>query len=203
MNAITVDNRGLPCPQPVIQTKKALNELAEGQSLVSIVDNDVAKENVLRFAANAGCHVQIDERDGLFYLTLKRESQDSPTLQDPPPQVKELPLGQHVLFLRSNLLGLGSDELGALLMRSFFYAVNQTPESLPAMIVLINSGVLLAVEDSPVLADLQSLNQNGVDVVACGTCLDFYAVKDQLRVGRISNMYDIYEILAARRVITL
>ena len=203
MNAITIDNRGLTCPQPVIQTKKALNELTEGQYLVSIVDNEVAKENVLRFAKHAGCQVQIEEREGLFYLTLARVSNDSPTLQTPPPQVKELPLGQHILFLRSNLLGLGSEELGALLMRSLFYAVSQTPESLPAKIVLMNSGVLLAIENSPVLADLQSINQCGVEVIACGTCLDFYKVKDQLRVGRISNMYEIYEVLAAHRVITL
>lgn len=203
MNPITVDNRGLTCPQPVIQTKKALSNLAEGQTLVSIVDNEVAKENVTRFAKQAGCQVQIEEREGLFYLTLARASQDSPSLQNPSPQAKELPLGQHILFLRSNLLGLGSDELGALLMRSLFYAVSQTPESLPAKIVLMNSGVLLAIEDSPVLADLQKIHQCGVEVIACGTCLDFYKVKDQLRVGRISNMYEIYEVLVAHRVITL
>lgn len=203
MNTIVIDNRGLPCPQPVIHTKKALQELTQGQSLVSIVDNEVAKENVLRFASKSGCHVQIEERDGLFYLTLTNNTQGAPKLQDPPPQATELPLGQHALFLRSNLLGLGSDELGALLMRSFFYAVNQAPEALPAVVVLMNSAVLLALENSPVIEDLINLSKNGVEIVACGTCLDFYGVKDQLRVGRISNMYDIYEILAARRVITL
>lgn len=202
MNVITVDNRGLSCPQPVIHTKKALSNLAEGQALVSIVDNEVAKENVRRFAASAGCQIEIEEKDGLYFLTLLR-SGVAPALQVPTPEEKELPLGQHVVFIRSNFLGLGSDELGALLMRSFFYAVNQTPESLPAAVVLMNSGVLLAIEDSPVLVDLQSLAAAGVEIVACGTCLDFYKVKDLLRVGRISNMYDIYEILAARRVITL
>lgn len=202
MNVITVDNRGLSCPQPVIHTKKALSNLAEGQALVSIVDNEVAKENVRRFAASAGYQVEIEEKDGLYFLTLLR-SGVAPALQVPTPEEKELPLGQHVVFIRSNFLGLGSDELGALLMRSFFYAVNQTPESLPAAVVLMNSGVLLAIEDSPVLVDLQSLAAAGVEIVACGTCLDFYKVKDLLRVGRISNMYDIYEILAARRVITL
>lgn len=202
MNVITVDNRGLSCPQPVIHTKKALSNLAEGQALVSIVDNEVAKENVRRFAASAGCQVEIEEKDGLYFLTLLR-SGVAPALQVPTPEKQDLPLGQHVVFIRSNFLGLGSDELGALLMRSFFYAVNQTPESLPVAVVLMNSGVQLAIENSPVLADLQSLAAVGVEIVACGTCLDFYGVKDQLRVGRISNMYDIYEILAARRVITL
>ena len=204
MNVITVDNRGLSCPQPVIHTKKALSNLAEGQALVSIVDNEVAKENVRRFAASAGCQVEIEEKDGLYFLTLQRSGQTpAPTPQLPTPAKQDLPLGQHVLFIRSNFLGLGSDELGALLMRSFFYAVQQTPESLPAVVVFMNSGVLLAIENSPVLADLQSLATAGVEIVACGTCLDFYKVKDLLRVGRISNMYDIYEILAAHRVITL
>lgn len=202
MNVITVDNRGLSCPQPVIHTKKALSNLAEGQALVSIVDNEVAKENVRRFAASAGCQVEIEEKDGLYFLTLLR-SGVAPALQVPTPEKQDLPLGQHVVFIRSNFLGLGSDELGALLMRSFFYAVQQTPESLPAVVVFMNSGVLLAIENSPVLADLQSLATAGVEIVACGTCLDFYKVKDLLRVGRISNMYDIYEILAAHRVITL
>ncbi len=80
-------------------------------------------------------------------------------MQDPPPQATEHPLGQHALFLRSNLLGLGSDELGALLMRSFFYAVNQAPKHCRPSSVLMNSAVLLALENSPVIEDLINLSK--------------------------------------------
>ncbi|MCE5196257.1 MAG: sulfurtransferase-like selenium metabolism protein YedF [Negativicutes bacterium] len=200
MNLITIDNCGLACPQPVINTKKALDSLSAGQSLISIVDNAAAKENVTRFAINNGCTVNVEEKNGIYSLTLTK-SKSMPAAAAPPAEIPST--GGKVIFVRSNRLGTGSDELGSLLIKSFFYAVSQTADYLPAKIVLINSGVKLAVTDSPVLQDLQALAAAGVEVLACGTCLDFYGLKDQLAVGQISNMYSIYEVLAGHAVLTL
>lgn len=200
MNLITIDNCGLACPQPVINTKKALDGIAAGQSLISIVDNAAAKENVTRFAVNSGCTVKVEEKNGIYSLTLTKGGA-VPTAAAPPAETQST--AGKVIFIRSNLLGIGSDELGGLLIKSFFYAVSQTPDRLPAKIVLINSGVKLAVTDSPVLKDLQALVAAGVEILACGTCLDFYGLKEQLAVGHISNMYTIYEVMATHAVITL
>lgn len=200
MNLITIDNCGLACPQPVINTKKALDGIGAGQSLISIVDNAAAKENVTRFAVNSGCTVKAEEKNGIFSLTLTKNGA-APSAATPQAEIQST--AGKVIFIRSNLLGIGSDELGGLLIKSFFYAVSQTPDRLPAKIVLINSGVKLAVTDSPVLKDLQTLAAAGVEVLSCGTCLDFYGLKEQLAVGHLSNMYTIYEVLAAHAVITL
>src|SRR5450756_252458 len=182
MNLITIDNCGLACPQPVINTKKALDGIGAGQSLISIVDNAAAKENVTRFAVNSGCTVKAEEKNGIFSLTLTKNGA-APTATAPVAEIQST--AGKVIFIRSNLLGIGSDELGSLLIKSFFYAVSQTPDHLPAKIVLINSGVKLAVTDSPVLKDLQALVAAGVEILACGTCLDFYGLKEQLAVGHI------------------
>lgn len=204
MNLITIDNCGLACPQPVINTKKALDGIAAGQSLISIVDNAAAKENVTRFAVNSGCAVKVEEKNGIYSLTLtKGGAVPTAAATTAAPVVETQNTAGKVLFVRSNLLGIGSDELGGLLIKSFFYAVSQTPDHLPAKIVLINSGVKLAVTDSPVLKDLQALAAAGVEVLSCGTCLDFYGLKEQLAVGHISNMYTIYEVMATHAVITL
>lgn len=200
MNLITIDNCGLACPQPVINTKKALDSLSAGQSLISMVDNAAAKENVTRFAVNNGYTVSVEEKNGVYALTLTKGKSLPATAA---PQVEIPNAGGKVIFVRSNQLGMGSDELGSLLIKSFFYAVSQTADYLPAKIVLINSGVKLAVKDSPVLPDLLSLAAAGVEVLACGTCLDFYGLKEQLAVGHVSNMYSIYEVLASHAVLTL
>src|SRR5665647_1468372 len=126
MNLITIDNCGIACPQPVINTKKALDGIAAGQSLISIVDNAAAKENVTRFAVNSGCAVKVEEKNGIYSLTLTKggavPSGAAPIAAAPPAETQNK-VGK-VIFVRSNVLGVGSDELGGLLVKSFFYAVS-------------------------------------------------------------------------------
>jgi selenium metabolism protein YedF len=108
------------------------------------------------------------------------------------------------ILVKSNLLGVGAEELGQILMKSFFYTLTQDEQSLPTTLVFLNTGVRLTSEGSPVLAHLQDLAAKGVEVLSCGTCLDFYGLKEKLVVGRVSNMYEINEKLkAAGKVITL
>ncbi len=102
---------------------------------------------------------------------------------------------EYVLYLASDRMGEGSEELGQLLIRSYLYTLTQA-DALPRTILLVNGGVRLALEESPVLGYLQELVQKGVTLLACGTCLDYFEAKERLAAGQVSNMYDIAEELA-------
>lgn len=66
-----VDARGRSCPEPVIMTKNAITSLSEGQITV-LVDAEVAKENVSRFARNAGCDVEVKESGGEYEILITK-----------------------------------------------------------------------------------------------------------------------------------
>ncbi|MBE3572442.1 MAG: sulfurtransferase-like selenium metabolism protein YedF [Moorella humiferrea] len=189
-----VDARGLACPQPVIQTKKALETLSPDGELVTIVDNEVARDNVLKLVRSMECVASVREQGNEYYIHIRKESLPSTQLSVHPGQV---------LLVTSATLGRGSEELGGVLMRSFFYSLSET-EVLPRRIIFINSGVHLCCQGSPVLDSLLALEQKGVEVLACGTCLDYYHLKEKLCIGSVTNMYTIIEHLtAAEKVITL
>ncbi len=181
-----IDCRGLACPQPVVITKKALEEMGYGELLV-IVDNPSAKDNVTRFAQSQGATVKVEEKGNEFYLYIeKKEEAKSGEMLHKEEKV--------VVYINSNLMGVGEEALGATLMRSFLHVLSDM-ERKPSTLIFINSGVWLTTEGSPVLEDLQNLSKNGVAILSCGTCLDFYKLKEKLKVGVISNMYDIAKTL--------
>lgn len=194
-----VDCRGLACPQPVIQTKKAM---AEGETVTTIVDNDTAKMNVSRMAGKEGYAVGVEEKDDGIYLHLSKAGAvpEETTAQTPPTEGR---VGPTVVFIPSDGMGRGDDELGGILIRSFLHTLNEV-EPLPDTIVFVNAGVKLTVEDSLVLEDLQFLEQRGVEILACGTCLGHFGLKAKMAIGEISNMYSIAEtLLGAGKVVAL
>ena len=193
-----IDARGLACPQPVILTRKALAEGGPGRILV-IVDSPASRENVVRFATHAGCAVERVEESGDEARILLRPS--GPEALPPPagapcgaPGLPKVDPDIRTLLLTSRTLGRGDDELGALLMRVFLYTLTESG-NLPRRLILMNGGVLLAVEGSEHLVNLQRLAGLGVEILACGTCLEFFKLKDSLAVGRITNMYEIASLL--------
>ena len=189
-----VDARGLECPHPVVLTNRALGESDE---VTTIVDNEVAKENVSRLARSKAFRVEIEEKEALFYLHLTRESSKT----EPAPE--KVVTGPTILLIASDSFGRGSEELGQLLMRSFLHTLGEV-FALPNRIICINSGVKLVVEGSLVLNDLRALEEKGIDILACGTCLGYYEIKNRIMVGKISNMYDIASaLLSARKIIEL
>jgi selenium metabolism protein YedF len=195
---VELNCQGLACPQPVIMTKKALERKPAEISV--LVDNLAAKENVAKFAANSGYGVSIESTDGIYRLNLlaKQTAVNVAT-------GKELAADAEApaILLGRNTLGTGSEELGAILMKSFFVSLLELPQ-LPRAIMLINSGVYLAVADSPVLSSLQELSRRGVAVMVCGTCLDYFSLKEKLAVGEVTNMYSILsELTKAGNTITL
>lgn len=195
-----VDNRGLSCPQPVINTKRALDAMGVG-TLVSIVDNVVARENVLKFARSQGCTTEVREDKGIFSVVITRGG-TAPTSE--PQGLTFTSEQQPSLYLvMSDEFGRGSSELANALMKTFFYALSES-EAQGNHLVLVNSGVKLACVGSPVLERLQTLLAKGWDIKACGTCLDFFGLKEQLTIGEITNMYTIVELMnAAGKVISL
>ena len=203
-----VDARGLACPQPVILTRKAL---AEGgfELLEVIVDNASSKENVARFATHAGCVVEDIDQSGAESRIHIRPADASPQRNLPAAEafceISRLPERKETVqtvFLSSNTIGRGSDELGALLMRAFLYTLTES-EIVPKRLLLMNNSVLLAIEGSEHLTNLRRLVDLNVEILVCGTCLEFFKVKDALAVGRISNMQEIQGALMEGRALSL
>ena len=196
----TIDCRGLSCPEPVLRTRNALSEFPS-EIMTVVVDNETARENVLRFARNKGRTAEWQETDGLFYISIAENKADPEDL--PLPQAVAGKDKKPVLFISTAELGQGSSELGQILMRNFIYTLTQR-EEMPRAIVLMNSGVKLSISDSPVIEELEDLLGKGVEILVCGTCLDYYELKNRHKVGQVSNMYDISDLLfAADRVITV
>lgn len=191
-----IDARGLACPQPVLLAKKAVEE-AGGCTIY--VDNAAARENVSRMARTLGCDVTVEETDGGTRIAIVRKGGEPPV-----PDACSFPAaGPTILAISAAAMGKGNDELGRILMRSFFHTVNEAIAR-PDTLILFNEGVTLAVEGSPVLEDLRALEGKGTRILVCGTCLDFFRIKDKLAAGTVSNMYDISETLfSAGRLVQL
>lgn len=192
-----VDCRGLACPEPVIRTKKAIEELAAGRITV-IVDNEAAKTNITKFAAANNLGAAVEAKDGAYYISMIKGADyaaaDSQAVADQ--------AGSQVYLLTRDTLGDGSPELGAVLIKAFMTTLLAV-KPLPAAVLLVNAGVKLAVQHSPVLDQLAALAGQGVVVSACGTCLDYYQLTSQLAVGDVTNMYNIVETISRHKTVTI
>ncbi len=195
-----VDARGLACPQPVILTRKAM---AESADVTTVVDSTSSRDNVRRMAEKAGCDVTVEADGADYYLHIRRVGAVAEKAEVLP-AASPAPAGDPVvLVISEDQMGRGNRELGGILVRSFFHTVGEI-EHRPDVIILFNTGVRLAADDSPVLDDLSALEADGVSLLACGTCLDYFELRDRLAVGRVSNMYEIAEtMLSAGKVVML
>ncbi|WP_018962562.1 sulfurtransferase-like selenium metabolism protein YedF [Coprothermobacter platensis] len=198
-NSVLVDARGKACPTPVIMTKKAV-ESAPGQVVTVIVDNDVAKENVSKFAATVNYDVSMESKEGLYYLTL------TPKATKDNPNVGEMCQGiegqSYVIVISSDMFGQGDEALGKLLMKNYIYAIKEL-DNKPASMLFLNRGVMLTTEGSELINDLKELENMGVEVISCGTCLDFYHLKEKLQVGSVGNMFTIADKMSKNRTVIL
>lgn len=190
MADIDLDCRGLKCPEPVLRTRKAF-ERATGSFSV-LVDNETARDNVARFAGTSGCDVEVSEAEDGFILRITKAARA--TEPDVPAQAGSRAPSSTIILIKSDQLGTGERELGVALMKSFLYASCEA-ESVPAVMIFMNSGVKLVTENADTIAHLKKLEERGVDVIVCGTCLDYYGLTDRLAAGRVSNMYEIQSAL--------
>lgn len=185
-----VDARGKACPLPVVIANKALQDRQDNEEVQVYVDNDIAVQNVKRMAASKGLEVAVTEGDGYFVLTIAgdiKEEAQAPVVCGCERNT--------VVAVTSATMGSGSEELGKLLMKGFIYALSQQ-ETLPKAILFYNGGASIPTEGSVSLEDLKTMEAQGVEIYTCGTCLDFYGLKDKLAVGSVTNMYSIVELLS-------
>lgn len=185
---IEIDAVGLACPKPVINTKKELDKIDNGIVVVT-VDNDIAKQNILKLSNSLNCESKIikEEKD-LISIEIKKgenviiEEQNQDKLED------------KCIFISSDKIGNGNDELGAVLMKGFIYTLTES-KPYPKSILLVNSGVKLSTENYDTVENLKILEAAGVEILSCGTCLDYYGLKESLKLGSVTNMYTIVDIM--------
>ena len=189
----TIDARKLNCPQPLILAKNAL-EGGMNEVLV-LVDNDTAKQNILKYSNKMGYLTEITDINSDISIRIIKNESDTNLCSIANIEEKPVTINSKKGYLiGTNSLGNGSEELGQILMKGFIYTITQV-KPYPDFMIFLNSGVKLTSENSDSIDDLDKLLQGGTRIVSCGTCLDFYQLKDKLKVGEVSNMYDIVEIL--------
>jgi selenium metabolism protein YedF len=197
-----VNATGLACPQPVILAKQAI-ELHDHVRV--IVDNDTALENVKRLGTKLGCDVKTEKKnDDTYEIDLTRKAEIIVPKEDfvSSCSTQAASSGPFVIVISADKMGRGNDELGYVLIRAFLHTIALQKEK-PDVILFYNTGVKLTLQESEVLDDLKELAAAGVEMLVCGTCLNYFEVKDKLGVGVVSNMYDIAGIMSkAGRLLT-
>ncbi len=189
-----IDCRNWQCPQPVVEVRKAM--LAEPQQTIEVLlADDAAYQNVSRLAQNSGYSITEKNGDGFTSLTLTAGQGGEQTADKP--QIS----GKTVLLCASEMMGEGDGELGRLLLKNFLITLLDTTE-IPDCIYFVNSGVKLVCDGAETVEILQKLTCRGIDIASCGLCLEYYKLKNNLQVGRVTNMLEIAEAqLSAGRII--
>ena len=193
-----IDCMGMACPLPVVNAKKAAEELQIGDELVVKVDNEIAVQNLTRFATHKGFQVNAvkhseQEYDVVMLMTSNVADKKEEVSIECAMDVRKKGM---LVVLSSNTMGEGDPKLGTNLMKAFVFALTKQ-EQLPETILCYNKGATLTCEGADTLEDMKLLESEGVQILTCGTCLDFYGLKDQLAVGSVTNMYDIVERMEA------
>lgn len=190
---IQVNAMGDACPIPVVKTLQALRGLNGPGSVQTLVDNEVAVQNLTRLAEGRGCSIQTEKLAPNKYsvtITVGEHAE----LPEQAEAVCSVPARQKnvVVVVSSDHMGEGDTELGKILMKGFLFALTQQ-EQLPKTLLFYNGGAAMTCEGSASLEDLQTLQSLGVEILTCGTCLNHYGLTQKLRVGEVTNMYAIAE----------
>ncbi len=188
-----IDAKGKACPQPVLMTKKALESMTGG-TLTVMVDSAISRDNVVRFATSQGCKTSVEERDGVFYIEVAKGKLKASPTADENSSKTENAQENITVYVPSNTMGQGNDTLGGILIKGFLKTLKDVDPK-PRRMIFVNSGVFLTTEGSEVIEALKELEEMGVEILSCGTCLDFFHRKDALKVGIASNMFDITSAL--------
>lgn len=200
MKKIIVDAIGDACPIPVVKTTAALKGLTETVTLEVQVDNEIAVQNILRLASGKGFTAAAEKlEEKLFAVRMVAHPASEEAAPTPVPSC-QLSRKRGVVAIGASTMGSGDDTLGRTLMKAFLYALSQQ-ETLPETILFYNGGAMLTTEGSASIEDLKSMEAQGVEILTCGTCLDFYGRKDKLLVGGVTNMYQIVETLTRAELV--
>ncbi|MFI3315832.1 MAG: sulfurtransferase-like selenium metabolism protein YedF [Rikenellaceae bacterium] len=182
-----IDVKGLPCPQPLIEVKKVIDKLTEPTDIVVEVDDATVLNNVVDYLLQLGIESTHDQTTIKF--TTGEVNSDAATIACP-----TATNNQNIVVIKQQVMGAGDDNLGAILMKAYLNTLLQV-DNLPSHIIFYNGGVKFTVDDSSVRDVLVELESKGVMLIICGSCVDYYGLKEQISVGVISNMYKIAELL--------
>ncbi|OGR00311.1 MAG: hypothetical protein A2505_09810 [Deltaproteobacteria bacterium RIFOXYD12_FULL_55_16] len=199
---IVLDCRGLTCPQPVLRAKELLDSMAQGAVEV-LVDNEAARSNLERFGKSQGLAVASHSAGETHQVTISKstgeEASKAPASED---YRCNLPGTGLIIVIPAETMGRGNEALGAVLMRAYIKTIKSL-SPLPARIFFYNTGIKITASESDLVAPLQELEGLGVEIYSCGTCLDFFNLKDDLLVGKTTNMFEIMDAMAqAARVVS-
>ena len=201
MKKIKVDAMGDQCPIPVIKTKKALKEITETTLVEVHVDNEIAVQNLSKMAKQKNLEYKCEKLEEQHYIIKINAEAEGVSIQQKAPAENDKEIcypdrkSNTVVVLSSNQMGNGSEELGQILMKGFIFALTELDE-LPSTVLPYNSGVKLSTEGSNSIEDLKTLQAQGVEILSCGTCLNYYDLTEKLQVGDVTNMYFILEKMA-------
>ena len=191
-----IDATGKACPMPVIMAKKEIE--ANHDSFIITVDNAIAVENLKKLAVSQSYDAVVSgsgERFEVRFITDGREIPETEMIVLPDSSAAIRGTGKWVVFMGKDYIGEGDYELGSALVKMFFYTLSQA-DDVPESILFMNSGVKLPTLDEQVVSHLQALEDRGVKILVCGTCLDFYQLLEAKAVGQTTNMLDVVSSLA-------
>lgn len=204
-----VDARGLACPLPVVNAKKAAEEMKTGGTLTVLVDNEIAVQNLQKFAKQKGFEAQGTkkaEKEFEVVMQIPEQTAEAKAAEAEEAESEEVTCAPNtckkgmVVVLSGNTMGTGEEKLGKALMKAFVFAVTKQ-DVLPETILCYNMGAYLTCEGADTLEDMKTLEAEGVKILTCGTCLDFYGIKETLAAGSVTNMYEIVEIMENAKTI--
>lgn len=192
---IEVNAMGYTCPTPVIMTKKAIRENKTKENILVKVDNEISVQNLSKMAEQMGVKVETKKiKDGEYSVLFLTENCDICQIIENPISIPEISNAGYVVVINSEHMGTGDPDFGKKLLEGFIYALTEQ-DVLPKCIVCYNSGVKLTTLNEKTINDLKKLESHGTEILSCGLCLDFYGVKESLKVGTATNMYRIVEIM--------
>lgn len=189
-----IDCKKMSCPLPVVNTKKYFDNIDAGEATV-IVDNEIARNNIMKLAVKQKFTCEMSKSGSDYKIKLiKRKEQGKDLVEDLVEEKVSLNSEKYGIVIGSNTMGSGDDDLGKILMKSYLFALSEA-EIIPTHLIFLNSGVCLTEKDSNTIKSINKLKERGVDIVVCGTCIEFYNIQDNIGVGEVSNMYSIVEII--------
>ncbi|MGQ1891157.1 sulfurtransferase-like selenium metabolism protein YedF [Thermophagus sp. OGC60D27] len=196
----TIDTKGHLCPEPLIMARNGLREVKEGEKALIITDNETSYQNLMSFLSDLGANPVAEQKGKEYFIEVTKPAETSDQADHNPEAYCSVPgvpapSTDYVVVARSAQMGEGDADLGNLLVRGYLNALKGM-EHLPTHIIMYNSGIHLTLEGSDTALALGELEDRGVSIIVCGTCVDFYQVKSKVGVGRISNMYQIATLLA-------
>ncbi|KHS57558.1 response regulator SirA [Terrisporobacter othiniensis] len=192
---VKVNAIGDNCPIPVVKAKKAIDALEDAAIVEISVDNEIAVQNVTKMVNQKNLEYTC-EKVGQNHYVIKVQCGEVVESEATKEVVAAIAKEEKmVVVLSSDKMGEGDEELGKVLIKGFIYAITQL-DKYPKAVLLYNSGVKLSSEGSDSIGDLKVLEDHGVEILSCGTCLNFYNLQDKLQVGKVTNMYSIVEELS-------